>query len=787
MDLATVFKLSVYGLTALVGWILGAAEGGWIPFCSLPAVLLGYWWCETRPFHPSAREPGMSNALASVCGFLALSAAGNEFLGDNPEGKLLAGVHLIVYLTWIVLLQHKTTYRYWLLMALGVLQVAVASVLTSGGWFGFCAIGYVFAAIWTLSVFSLYRADQQFAAERQAAPTEEAASGSFVSRSLALGSVQHEAGERWLSMRFVGGVAFTSVAGLIVSALFFALIPRVWVGAPLTFGDEDLPGGLGRRSVSGFSSEVRLGDMGPILESRDPVLDLKLFDQRTGTILLPNEYAERLGQPEPMLRGAVLSQYKDGRWRTDKDSENAPQRLFPKVGVIDVRQEVRLEPTNNDVLFCMGRAGALLDGQRRPNARYQWLTDVAYRGTDWPRSKMANYTVYSEYPKPDSSGVTGLTVSDQARSRYSSTRYLERNLDIPGRLARLVELARRIVRDEQQLRQRRLTDLEAARALEAHLRDSGQYTYSLSLAIQDPGIDPVEDFLFNRRSGHCEYYASALVLMLRAAGIPARLITGYKGGLYDSSSGTLAIEQRFAHAWVEAWIGGRTWVTFDGTPVESRDDIIAAVGANRSLLSSLSSTLSGMWTQNVINISLDRQEEVFYRPLRELAANLWAGLVGLWNSPETSLVDFFKLVANPRNWFSLGGVLALSGLIALGWFARRWLTWLRWPWWTRSQADLKTRRWIEFYERFARLMQTQGLRREPAQTQSEFANQAAATLAIRLRAAGLANVPAQVSELFYRVRFGDETLPDNEALQIEGLLSRLEQALGSASHHGQPG
>ncbi len=84
---------------------------------------------------------------------------------------------------------------------------------------------------------------------------------------------------------------------------------------------------------------------------------------------------------------------------------------------------------------------------------------------------------------------------------------------------------------------------------------------------------------------------------------------------------------------------------------------------------------------------------------------------------------------------------------------------------------------IEFYERFARLMQTQGLRRGPAQTQHEFALQASDLLAQRLKSAGVIDVPAEISELFYRVRFGDETLSEEEAAKAELLLSRLEHAL----------
>ena len=147
-----------------------------------------------------------------------------------------------------------------------------------------------------------------------------------------------------------------------------------------------------------------------------------------------------------------------------------------------------------------------------------------------------------------------------------------------------------------------LTELEIARVLEAHFLEPGRYRYSLSMAIQDATIDPVEDFLFNRHAGHCEYFASALVLMLRSVGIPARLVTGFKGGEL-SSDGTLHIQQRFAHAWVEALIDRKTWVTLDGTPAAERTASVAEVATRRSVWTDVRARVSGLWSENIVNIS----------------------------------------------------------------------------------------------------------------------------------------------------------------------------------------
>ena len=798
MDLATVFKLSLYGLTALVGWILGAAEQqSWLPFASLPFVIVGYLWCERT--HPSgdARQRGMSDTLASVFGFIALTAAANEFFGDNPEGKLLAGTHLMVYLTWIVVLQYKTAYRCWLLLALGVLQVAVASVLTSGSWFGLCVVGYVFAAVWTLSVFSLHRALEQFASERGpdplvrmnrgVRPTNGTLAenllrpGSTGLHSQVVGSVQHEEGGRWLSLRFVGGVALTSVAGLFVSALFFALVPRVWVGTPTGFSNEDLPG-LKRRSVSGFAADVRLGDMGTILESLDPVLEMRLIFPRTGNVMSPQVYAERLGTAEPLFRGAVLATYANNRWLPDNQSDASMQPLASSHELTFVRQEIRLEPIGTEVLFCMGRPIKLIDQRDVASGQYRLLSDLAVRGPGFPKSGTVRYLVDSELPAANRPEPIGLEVSRETLERYLSTRYLRRNLEVPTRLGRLQTLAGQTVAEVQSRQMEELTELEIARAMEAHFLEPGRYRYSLSMAIQDATIDPVEDFLFNRRAGHCEYFASALVLMLRTVGIPARLVTGFKGGVL-SSDGTLHVQQRFAHAWVEALIDRKTWVTLDGTPSAERTASIAEIATRRSVWTDVRARVSGLWSENIVNISLERQEELIYGPAREIAALFWSGLMGLWASPQSSLESFLRLALNPQNWLSFGGAATVWAIGSCTWIFRRRLGRLRLTWrsWNRSPLPA-CRRWIEFYERFVRLMQSRGLQRAATQTQHEFATQAAEALALELRAASLNEVPRAVSDVFYRVRFGDETLSDAEATRIEALLSQLEHALTPDNH-----
>lgn len=820
MGLATVFKLSIYLLTAFVGLVLGAAEWGWIPFVSLPMAILGYWWCEggVRPIRKKAR--GLGEVPSVALGGLSLAAATMEFFGNNPEGKLLSGIHLVVYLTWIVLLQRKQTSRYWQLLVLGVLQIAVASVLTSGHWFGLSVIGYLIAATWTMSVFSLYRAAEEFAEDgrHDAGRDRIAPARPTVNRegaSVAIGLEQraalvhhaapqretsqtfstlcHDDGSRWVTMRFVGGVAFTAMLGLFVGTIFFVFIPRIWIGSSFGLADHELPPTL-RMTVTGLANEIRLGDMRQVLESNDPVLALRLFDHQTNQTLDPDTYAEWLGHPEPLFRGVILTDYKEGRWRPHRLATEQTVQLFPKpddpriqvaipgAAIPTVRQEIHLDQNSNDILFCLGRAVAMRDAEDYRVGRRQLLNDIVVR-RDWFKklSGAVDYIAYSELPPPDARSEVGYVASRLALATYGYTNYFDRCREVPDGLERLSGLSFEVVETEQQRVGRNLSDLEKARAIESHLRDSRIYAYSLTAPQNDPNIEPVEEFLFYRRAGHCQYFASALGLMLRSVGIPARLVTGFKGG-EPRPDGLLHVEKRFAHVWVEAWIDGKKWVTLDATPEAERTASVTQVGTQRSLWAAISSRLSGVWEHNVLNISLDRQEDIFYRPVREFFASLWKQATAFMASPLTSLMSFASFIINPRNWLTLPGAMTLGMLFGLLWLLRRGglrlgLTLLR----RRSDAPLHRR--VEFYERFVRLMQSHGHERRPAQTQGEFVQDVAGSLAIKFHDTALTQGLAPIGDLFYRVRFGDEELPAQEAAHLEALLADLEQTLGPPTNN----
>ena len=157
-----------------------------------------------------------------------------------------------------------------------------------------------------------------------------------------------------------------------------------------------------------------------------------------------------------------------------------------------------------------------------------------------------------------------------------------------------------------------------------------EFDYTLDFVGRD-GDAPLEDFLFKYRSGHCELFASAMVLLLRSQGIHARLVTGFLGGELNRL-GYVVVRQGNAHAWVEAWIPGEGWRTFDPTPPSGRPAM--AEQSFASLAGQLYDSLVFQWDRYVLTYGVEDQAEVVLRLWRQLH-KLWR----LWDGDEEAMAD----------------------------------------------------------------------------------------------------------------------------------------------------
>ncbi|HSL71661.1 MAG TPA: DUF3488 and transglutaminase-like domain-containing protein, partial [Longimicrobiales bacterium] len=194
------------------------------------------------------------------------------------------------------------------------------------------------------------------------------------------------------------------------------------------------------------------------------------------------------------------------------------------------------------------------------------------------------------------------------------------------------------------------TRLARTRAVETYLCTQLRYTLELPASAREAEL---EYFLFRRRAGHCEYFSTAMVMLVRSLGIPARNVNGFLGGEWTQFGGFLSVTQNQAHSWVEVWFPEYGWVPFDPTPAASGQ----AAGARRGWLGPLRTAFDGLehrWNKWVLEYNLETQVGVFRR-------------MGQAISP-TPRAD----ARGPRDWQRLVPLAAAVGmvLLALGFFFR---------------------------------------------------------------------------------------------------------------------
>ncbi|MCA9081119.1 MAG: DUF3488 domain-containing protein, partial [Planctomycetaceae bacterium] len=607
-------QLTVAVVVSMAGVVLAMAEtedpsGSPLAAFSVPVAILTLLLVDRQ------RLLRLPDWAAAFLGLLAFGVAVQEFFSDAPEARLLSASHLIVYLTWIFLVQVKAARHYWWLHALSLLQIAVASVLTSKPWFGLALLVFVLLMNWSLALFLVNRTLRpSMQAQAWARDTKDVGQ----SRQ----GVVLDAGQRLLNWRFVGNSFTLSCLGLVFSVLFFLFTPRIWLSGTSIASDSR----GGRGGVTGFSESVRLGDLGSVLESTEPALEVKVFNTtedreftRDETIIFMRE--------EPLFRGAVLETYTDGSWarRDFEDDYNLPpfESLPAEFKTMSpVKQQMKLYPNGSNILFTYGTVFTVDGGDTPMQPVREYLSNEIKlnRSFGW---NATTYWVY-EYPNDprDVHRLLGLQTS-----RQFFFEYIRRMTRIREELRnRLTPYTREVLGDAR-------ADAEIAERIREHLQDSGEFSYTLDLSIEDPTIDPVEDFLVNRKAGHCEYFASAMALMLRSAGVPARVITGFKGGAWDDGRQAYVVQQLHSHAWVEAFVQGR-WVTYDPTPA-TREETVRQLQGNAPAGQTMTTVLKSWWSQGVA-MNMYQQQEMLYNPVAMFSSDAWSRYGG----PLAALFEF---------------------------------------------------------------------------------------------------------------------------------------------------
>jgi protein-glutamine gamma-glutamyltransferase len=361
--------------------------------------------------------------------------------------------------------------------------------------------------------------------------------------------VTQAAQERRLSRALSLATLSVSLGAIALGGALFFFFPRFSAGY---LGRANLQPSL----MTGFTDEIELGQIGEIKKNSAVVMRVK-----TG---------KAVGYPMLRWRGIALSAFDGKRWTTQ---DHHPAALLPDasgwISVADAAQrqqqdsavalnyEILLQPVATDTIFAPSNAISLQGNFSGENASPVWISHRGYLFRDASGS-LSN--PFRNYAPVRYFGFSRLPLVNAAKLRADVVEYpydISREyLQLPALDPRIAELAKTITAQAR-------TPYDKAIVIENYLRT--RYTYTLNLTGK-PGDDPLAHFLFETRAGHCEYFASAMAILLRTLGIPSREVNGFLPGEFNDVAGDYIVRASDAHSWVEVYFPGDGWVTFDPTP-----------------------------------------------------------------------------------------------------------------------------------------------------------------------------------------------------------------------------
>lgn len=710
MGFGTYFRAFSYAMIAVAMLALvlagGLSAGLAIVFF---LVMVAGWSLENTKWQLPERY-GLGIVLLSIPLFY-LDWHYQKAIGEPTERLgVTALAHLIVFLSAVKLLQVKKDRDWVFLYLISFFEVLLAAGLSFSPVFLGTLTLYLLCGLSAVTAFEIQKA------RRSLPPTETRLLVPPDSRVFKKGGLR--------SWRTTEAARLPVVAVALLFLIFVLALPLFLI-APRSGAAALTRNGGAVPNFIGFSENVTLGQIGTL--------------KQNDTIVMRVRVDETQPQRDLRWRGVALDEFTGFGWRKSPEARRldviTERAGFFKIDTTEAlhrltTQTFFLEPLESPVLFAAPRVVAVQGDL--PWVRVDEEGSIQTRRHDYER---IIYKALSDTNEPR---------MDQLRNdlRPLPVPYY-RYLQLPEKLdPRIGPLATTII-----LHANASNRYDAAKAIESYL----QREYSYSFDMKATGPEPVADFLFNVKSGHCEYFASAMVLLLRTHGIAARLVNGFLPGEYNDAAGAYTVRQQDAHSWVEVYFPEtRAWVTFDPTPPAGRTEPVRTGIAAQ--LQKYGEAIELLWFQYVVGY--DKQEQ------RSLATSM-----------QRSLFDYGRLASNMLNTLSQylnGNVLAVAaGITAfvltllLILFGKRIWRWSR-AGFAHSTPDGRAYSTVQFYERLISLMEQRGVSRDKHLTPLEFAD--------TLRS----NDVMVITRAYNRVRYGGQKLSATERKEVERALFALE-------------
>jgi protein-glutamine gamma-glutamyltransferase len=650
----------------------------------------------------------------------------------NPTlyAALLAAIHLMLFATLVRLFSARTNRDFAFLAMLAVTCMLASAILTVETSFLVALAIFLVLAVSTFVALEIRRG-----ADNAVSPPLEPGSPLAGKLNRALGITS----------------GLVAIGTLAIGSIFFFAIPRFTSGYLSALS-------LQPSLMTGFSDNVTLGQIGQIKQSSQVVMRIHVE-----------------GDPEANFnihwRGIVLTNFDGKRWFTPPQHDqivipadsngvyemNPP--LLPAGDSFRMQYTVLMEPIASDAIFVAPRIESL---------QGRFGNEAAAVGSDQSKSFLllddtgSLSNPFHNETKTRYQGVSNVPSVPAAQLRIASTLYPQ---NVVNTYLQLPQLDPRIKKLAQEITANSPTEYDKANAIESYLKAHMQYSLNLNGRQTD---DPLAYFLFTKKSGHCEFFAAAMTVMLRDVGIPARYVGGFLPGEYNDLGGDWIVRASDAHTWVEVFFPGYGWITFDPTPSGEghRAGLFGAIGKYWDWF-------QFAWGEWIINYDFSHQMTLAQNAQKS-GRNWGESARKYYEDKQRSAIKFIlqldKRAENSR--YFLPGLLVILLMILLYLRGRALFNFMmaRWSLRARRGGNITASLATLEYREMLRMLEKRGWKKSPSQTAQEFA---AAIPSSDVTAAPV----AQLTQLYESARFGNVAAP---AQQMSSLLKIIRESLRTA-------
>ncbi|MGH9501103.1 MAG: transglutaminase TgpA family protein [Terriglobales bacterium] len=697
------FEVALY-LLVLTGFLTLASTGG----LDLPTMVLAGGAILIRGYCLARRQslliPERWTTLLTL-GYAAFYLADYFVIS---RAFVSSAVHLVLFVLVVRLFSARRDRDRYFLAVIAFLMVLAAAVLTVDSTFLLALVAFLLTAVAAAILMEMRRASAS-------AAFQPASDDTSLSRHMGA----------WL-LRVTPAMVLLIALG---AAVIFFLLPRasrVYLSAYTPTSEI----------ATGFSDRVQLGRIGEIQQSTALVMHIQIDGDTHGAYDLK-------------WRGVALSLFDGTTWSNPYEHLLVPrspdgQFLLASTPAAQggrlIHYRVLMEPVTDNVFFLAPEAISLGGNYRRVSrdeAGAVFNTDLEH--------PVSTYDAESDVAEPRPAELRG------AGQDYPPAVLLN-YLQLPRMDPRVASLAKQITVAES-------NDFDKAVAMERYLRT--HFGYTLQLGRSAPR-DPLAYFLFERKQGHCEYFASAMAVMLRSLRIPSRVVNGFRTGEFNDVTSQYLVRASNAHSWVEAYFPGYGWMSFDPTPAAPAQ---IRTGWGRWAL--YADAMTSFWREWVV--SYDVRHQYILGRWATQSGTQWVGRLRHWERRQyDAWLDAARKAGRAVSeapWRWSGIALGAAGLLALGAYsARLWRAFRRRQLAARPERSPRVAATI-WYERVLQMLAKRGWQKLPAQTPTEFV--------AAFKDETMRDPLARFAEHYERARFGESA---EDAARLPGDYKELAEA-----------